>query len=61
MQIDWKVVNEVLECAESWVPEARLIGNVRADDIATMCRAILAEGQKPSHDTASTQSTGYEF
>ena len=46
VQIDLKTVNEVLACAESWVPSARLIGNVRAGDIAAMCRAILEEGQK---------------
>lgn len=51
MNIDWKIVNEMLECAESWVPEARLIGNVQAGDIAKVCRAMLEEGQKTSHNT----------
>jgi len=34
-----EVLSAVLECARAWVPEARIIGNVRAGDIA---RAIAA-------------------
>lgn len=57
MEINWLVVNQVLECAESWVPDARLIGNVRAGDIAEMCRAIISEGQKQAQNRQSTQLT----
>jgi len=46
MEIKWKTVNEVLECARSWNPNARLIGNVTAGDIADMCCSIINEGQK---------------
>ena len=57
MQIDWKTVNEVLECAESWNQDARLIGNVRAGDIAKMCRAIIDEGlRQDSADLALSLS-----
>jgi len=35
------VLSAVLECAEAWVPEARIIGNVRAGDIARVVRSIL--------------------
>lgn len=52
MNLDWKTVNEMLECAESWVPEARIIGNVRAGDIAKVCRSIIAEGQNTSTNSA---------
>lgn len=43
-KINWKTVNEVLECANSWDPEAMLIGNVRAGDIAAMCHEIINAG-----------------
>ena len=33
---------ELAECAEGWRPEVRLVGNVRADSIALICRALLA-------------------
>ena len=29
---------ELRKCADSWVPDARLVGNVRADDIAALCK-----------------------
>lgn len=31
------VAAELYQCAVSWKPEARLVGNVRADDIARLC------------------------
>lgn len=33
---------ETLSCAVSWEPEARLLGNVRAADVAACARAALA-------------------
>lgn len=36
-----EVLSAVLECAEAWVPEARIIGNVRAGDIARVVRSAL--------------------
>lgn len=35
------VASKLLECAESWEPECRLVGNVRADEIVSLCRAVL--------------------
>lgn len=35
------VAGDVLACAESWEPSARLLGNVRADEIAALCRAFI--------------------
>ena len=37
-----EVLSAVLECAEAWVPEARIIGNVRAGDIARVVRSALS-------------------
>lgn len=31
---------DVLECAESWAPEACLMGSVRADEVALLARAV---------------------
>lgn len=35
-----EVISAVLECARAWVPEARIIGNVRAGDIARAIEAL---------------------
>lgn len=35
------IAREVLACAQSWMPEARLVGNVRADEVARLARAVL--------------------
>lgn len=37
-----EVLAALLECAEAWVPEARIIGNVRAGDIARVVRPLLS-------------------
>jgi len=37
-----EVLFAVLECATAWVPEARIIGNVRAGDIVRAVRAARA-------------------
>ena len=36
------IAKAVQECAFAWEPDARLIGNVRAEDIADLCGAVLA-------------------
>jgi hypothetical protein len=36
------IAEEVLRCAAAWEPDARLIGNVRAADIALLARHVLA-------------------
>ena len=36
------IAKAVQECAFAWEPDARLIGNVCAEDIADLCGAILA-------------------
>ena len=41
------VARRALECAESWDPQARVLGNVRAADIARLCRAFMADGPPP--------------
>lgn len=35
-------IDEIKTCAESWEPEARLIGNVKAGDIATFVDQHIA-------------------
>lgn len=32
---------EILLCAKAWEPDARLMGNVRAEDIASLCEAFV--------------------
>lgn len=39
-----EVLSAVLACANAWVPEARIIGNVRAGDIARVLSPIVANG-----------------
>lgn len=38
-----QVIAEIALCAASWVPEARIIGNVRAGDILRACQHVLKE------------------
>lgn len=38
-----EVLSAVLACANAWVPEARIIGNVRAGDIARVLSPIVAK------------------
>lgn len=45
-----EVLSYVLECAKAWVPEARIIGNARAGDIA---RAIEALPSSQKHSVGS--------
>lgn len=42
------ILRELLACAESWVPDCRLFGNVRAGDIVIALRTVLAERKKDS-------------
>lgn len=35
------IILELLTCATSWEPDARLLGNVRAADIAKICRSHM--------------------
>lgn len=38
-----KIAQELLQCAESWEPQARLLGNVTAEEIAALCRCLLSK------------------
>jgi len=44
-----EVFSAILQCANAWVPEARIIGNVRAGDIARAVSSALASN-KPVGD-----------
>ena len=37
------VLQDLLRCAKSWTPEARIVGNVRAGDIAMACEFFLRQ------------------
>jgi hypothetical protein len=37
----YRTAKAMLECARSWEAEARLMGNVRAADIAEACRYLM--------------------
>ena len=44
-------LTEVFQCASSWQPEVRLLGNVRADDMAAACKyAVLYMAQKAEYE-----------
>ena len=36
------VAQELKKCADSWQPKARLLGNVRAEDISRLCEANVS-------------------
>ena len=42
-----EVFAAILQCANAWVPEARIIGNVRAGDIARAVSSALAASHMP--------------
>lgn len=37
----YRTAQEMLQSAKSWHPDARLMGNVRAGDIATVCEFLI--------------------
>lgn len=37
------VWHELVRCAESWEPDARIIGNIRAADIVRACRIAIQD------------------
>lgn len=42
MSVDIKqIATNLLACAASWEPDVRLLGNVRADEIAALCRSVV--------------------
>jgi hypothetical protein len=50
---------QALECAHGWEPNARLIGNVRAEDIADLCSAVIA-GLRPAPEPVSVDQRPWE-
>lgn len=46
------IAKAVQECALAWEPDARLVGNVRAEDIADLCSALLARRSTPQPPAA---------
>jgi hypothetical protein len=36
------IAKAVQECAFAWEPDAQLLNNVRAEDVADLCSAVLA-------------------
>jgi hypothetical protein len=46
------IAKAVQECAFSWEPDARLIGNVCAEDVADLCDAALARWGRPATSPA---------
>jgi hypothetical protein len=50
------VAQELLKCCNSWDPKARLLGNIRAEDIARICHKILEESKETKLDTAALSS-----
>lgn len=48
------IAKAVQECALAWEPNARLLGNVCAEDIADLCSAVLARWGTPANNTRGT-------
>jgi hypothetical protein len=48
------IAKAVQECAYAWEPDARLIGNVCAEDIADLCSAVLVRWGTPANTTGGT-------
>ena len=46
----WKVAAQLHACAIAWDPDVRLVGNVRAEDIARLCGYVL------QHDDAAIKA-----
>ena len=42
------IAKAVQECARAWAPNARLLGNVRAEDIDDLCNAVLTRWGRPA-------------
>jgi hypothetical protein len=40
---DAEIVQAIIGCAKSWVPEARLLGNLRAGDIARVLESLTSQ------------------
>ena len=53
------IAAQALECALAWEPDARLIGNVRAEDIADLCSAVIA-GLRPAPEPVSVDQRPWE-
>lgn len=53
-----EVLRAVLECAQAWVPEARIIGNVRAGDIARAVSTAISAGIEPLDDSSMRARIG---
>lgn len=47
------VIREIIRCASSWVPEARLLGNVRACDIRRALEQAIIRGAKAEQKAPS--------
>lgn len=45
-----EIAHDVAVCGRAWEPGARLIGNVRADEIAALAELVIAQTALPRHD-----------
>jgi hypothetical protein len=41
----YRTAQEMLQCAKAWHPDARLMGNVRAGDIAAVCEFLIRSAE----------------
>jgi hypothetical protein len=44
------IASDVAVCGRAWEPEVRLIGNVRADEVAALAEFVLAQTSLSCHD-----------
>ena len=45
-----QILDHAIECCDAWEPDARLIGNVRAEDLGNFLKAYRAALQQPVTD-----------
>ncbi len=37
------IAQALKDCCDSWNPEARIVGNIRAEDIARLCKHVIRD------------------
>ena len=60
---DWRVVNEAYLCATSWEPDARLIGNLQAGELARFMAKVInaAHNDTPGYDPLVPKPTTRDY
>lgn len=55
------LARELARCAAAWEPDVRLVGNLRADEIAAICAALLASEERCAQITKHAAHCDEEY